>query len=184
MPATPRPDRYSSVSIVLHWLMLALVTAVYATAELREGYARGSAQADGLAAWHYTLGLSVFALVWVRLVALLFSPVPAPVEAGWRHVLSRITHGMLYVLMLGMPIAGWIILSAEGEVIPFFGVALPALVGPDHGLAEAMEEIHEVGGTIGYWLIGLHAAAALFHHYVLRDGLLARMLPRQPRTGA
>jgi cytochrome b561 len=73
-------------------------------------------------------------------------------------------------------------LSAEGEAIPFFGVALPALVGTDHGLAETMEEVHELGGTIGYWLIGLHAAAALVHHYVLRDGLMARMLPRRART--
>jgi cytochrome b561 len=79
--------------------------------------------------------------------------------------------------MIAMPIAGWLILSAEGKAIPFFGFELPALVGANEQLAERTEEIHELGGTIGYWLIGIHAAASLFHHYVLRDRVLARMLP-------
>jgi cytochrome b561 len=54
---------------------------------------------------------------------------------------------------------------------------LPPLIGPDDGLADRMEELHETVGTLGYWLIGLHAAAGLFHHYVLRDKVLTRMLP-------
>ena len=81
--------------------------------------------------------------------------------------------------MIGMPIAGWLILSAEGKNIPFFGLELPALVGKDAQLAERIEETHELGGTIGYWLIGIHAAASLFHHYILRDRVLARMMPLQ-----
>ena len=78
--------------------------------------------------------------------------------------------------MIGMPIGGWLILSAEGDPVPFFGLELPALVSPDKALAEQIEEIHETVGTIGYWLIGLHALAALYHHYVKRDNTLRRML--------
>jgi cytochrome b561 len=81
--------------------------------------------------------------------------------------------------MIGMPIAGWLILSAEGKSIPFFGLELPPLVGANEALVEQVEEIHELGGTIGYWLIGIHAAASLFHHYVLRDRVLLRMMPRR-----
>jgi cytochrome b561 len=81
--------------------------------------------------------------------------------------------------MLGMPLAGWTILSAEGDPIPFFGLELPPLVGPDKDFAHQVEELHELGGTIAYWLIGLHALAALFHHYVLKDGVLLRMMPRR-----
>lgn len=170
--SSPAPSRYKSVSIALHWLMFALLIGVYVAAELQEGDDDGA-----FAAWHYSLGLSVFVLVWIRIVARLIWPAPAAVEGGWRNVLSKAVHGALYVLMIGMPVVGWLILSAEGDAISFFGLGLPPLVGPNHGLAEGLEEVHELGGKIGYGLLGLHAAAALFHHYVLRDGLMGRMLP-------
>ncbi|MNP75825.1 hypothetical protein D3C76_1729480 [compost metagenome] len=79
--------------------------------------------------------------------------------------------------MIGAPLAGWLILSAAGKPIPFFGLELPALIGPDKELAGQIKELHELAGTAGYWLIGLHAVAALFHHYVSRDNTLVRMLP-------
>lgn len=175
MPAKTTPDRYSSASIVLHWLMLALLVAVYAAIELREFYPRGSDLREGLKVWHFSLGLSVFALVWFRIAARLLWPAPASIDRGWRHALAAATHGALYGLMIAMPVAGWIVLSAEGDPIRFFGIELPPLTGPNASLAEQAEELHELGGTIGYFLVGLHAAAALFHHYFLRDGLLGRM---------
>ena len=98
-------------------------------------------------------------------------------EPMWRKVLAKAVHLALYALMIGMPIAGWVILSAEGDPVPFFGLELPPLVSPDKDLAERIEELHELGGTIAYWLIGFHALAALFHHYVLKDGVLLRMRP-------
>jgi cytochrome b561 len=78
-------------------------------------------------------------------------------------------HFALYFLMIAMPLGGWLLLSAAGKPIPFFGLELPALVGASKSLATLIKEIHEVGGTVGYFLIGFHTAAALFHHYVLRD---------------
>ena len=89
-------------------------------------------------------------------------------------------HGALYLLMIAMPLGGWLILSASGKPIPFFGLELPALVAENQALADQVKEIHEIGGTAGYWLIGLHAAAALFHHYIQRDNTLRRMWPRNP----
>ena len=79
--------------------------------------------------------------------------------------------------MIGMPIGGWLMLSAKGEAIPFYGLTLPALVSPNEELAELIEEIHETVGVAGYYLIGLHALAALLHHYLIRDNTLQRMLP-------
>jgi cytochrome b561 len=78
-----------------------------------------------------------------------------------------------------MPILGWLTLSAKGKVIPFFGLELPPLIGADKALARSLEDIHETIGTLGYYLIGLHAAAALFHHYITHDNTLWRMLPRR-----
>jgi cytochrome b561 len=65
--------------------------------------------------------------------------------------------------------------------VPFFGLQLPALVGSDPALVGSVEELHETIGTVGYYLVGLHAAAALFHHYFRRDNTLLRMLPQRRR---
>ena len=80
-----------------------------------------------------------------------------------------------------MPIAGWTILSAEGDPIPFWGLNLPPLTSPDKVLADQVKELKEMSGTIGYFLLGLHAAAALFQHYFMKDDTLRRMQPSRVR---
>jgi len=176
--AAPR-SRYSSLSVTLHWLMLLLLVAVYACMELREFYPRGSDFREGLKTWHFMLGLSVFFLVLVRIFARVSGGTPpiSPEPAKWQKMLGKATHLSLYALMIGMPIGGWLILSASAKPIPYFGLELPALIGPNEALAEQIEEIHETVGSIGYYLIGLHAVAALFHHYILKDNTLKRIMP-------
>jgi cytochrome b561 len=88
-------------------------------------------------------------------------------------------HMTLYVWMVAMPILGWLILSGEAKPIPFFGLELPPLIVPDDLLGERLEDLHGTIGTIGYYLVGLHAAAALYHHYFMHDDTLRRMLPRR-----
>ncbi len=172
-------SRYSSASIAMHWLMLLMIIGVYACIELRELYPKGSDPREALKSWHFTLGLTVFALVWLRLVLRLVSPTPPiePIPPVWQNMLARLVHIALYVLMIVMPLAGWLILSGEGKPIPFWGLDLPALMGENKELAETLEEIHETAGLVGYYLIGLHAVAGLFHHYFLKDNTLLRMLP-------
>ena len=171
-------ERFGTLTIALHWFMLLLLAAVYACIELRVLWPRGSDPRELIKTWHFMLGLSVLALVFIRIAARLAGGTPPIVPAPplWQHRIAQATHGLLYLLMIGMPIGGWLILSAEGDPVPFFGLELPALVSPDKALAEQIEEIHETVGTIGYWLIGLHALAALYHHYVKRDNTLRRML--------
>ena len=176
----PEPSgRYSVASIALHWLMLLLIVGVYAAIEFRELYPKGTEPRETLKMWHFMLGLSVLGLVWLRIAARLvwMTPPSSPDEPAWRHAVARATHLGLYIFMIGMPIAGWLILSAEGETIPFFGFELPALVAENEQLAERTEDIHKLGGTVGYWLIGIHAVASLFHHYILRDRVFERMIP-------
>lgn len=173
-------DRYSKLSIALHWLMVLVIAGVFTTIELHGKFPRGSEMRENLETWHFMLGLSVLALVIVRIAARFLTPSPAELPApAWRKLSSKAVHLALYALMLGMPLAGWTILSAAGQPIPFFGLELPPLVAPDKELAETIEELHELGGEIGYWLIGLHALAGLFHHYVLKDNVLLRMMPRR-----
>ena len=172
-------DHYGSLSIGLHWLMLLLLAAVYATVELRGYFPKGSDPREALKHWHFMLGLAVLALVALRLVAHFIGPIPGiePAPPRWQTLSSRLMHFALYALMIGMPPAGWLLLSAEGKAIPFFGLQLPALIGESKDLAVTIKELHETGGTIGYFIVGFHAAAALFHHYVVGDNTLRRMLP-------
>ncbi len=174
-------DRYGSLTIALHWAMFLLFVAVYASMELREIFPKGSDPREAMKMWHFMLGLSVLALAIVRLAGRLLETAPpiTPAPPAWQTLITKLVHGALYALMIAMPILGWLILSAEAKPIPFFGLELPALIGPDKELAETIEELHEIGGTVGYYLIGLHAAAALFHHYIVRDNTLLRMLPRR-----
>lgn len=174
-------NRYGSLSIGLHWLMLLLLAAVYACIELRVLFPKGSDPREALKVWHLMLGLSVLVLVWLRLAAHMTGPVTRiePDPARWQHLSAKLMHIAPYAPMIGMPLAGWLILSAEGKSIPFFGLQLSALFGESKEVAELAKEIHETGGTVGYVLIGLHAAAALFHHYVVRDNTFRRILPRR-----
>lgn len=171
--------RYGRLSIALHWLMLALLALVCLLMELRGYFPRGSATRDAMRLWHYMLGLSVLALVVLRVAARLRAGTPpiVPAPAAWQAWPSKLVHLTLYLLMIGMPIVGWMIVSAEGHAVPFFGLELPPLAAKDHALAESAEDLHKLLGTIGYWLVGLHAAAALFHHHVVKDDTLRRMLP-------
>lgn len=177
--------RYGALTIGMHWLMLILLVAVYACIELRGFYPKGSALRDAMKTWHFMLGLSVFALVFVRIALRVAGRTPpiVPAPPPWQQRLAALGHLAIYAFLIAMPLLGWLVLSAAGKPVPFFGMQLPALVGPDKALAHGLEEIHETIGTIGYYLIGLHAAAALFHHYVMRDDTLLRMLPRRGRAG-
>lgn len=174
------PKRYPDSAILLHWLVLILVVAAYACILLRTNFERGSDIREGLKAWHFMLGLSVLAATFLRigLRAMVWKTPPImPPPPRMLHLLSIAAHLAIYAWLIAMPIAGWTILSAEGNPIPFWGLNLPPLTSPDKGMADQVKELHETSGTIGYFLLGLHAAAALFHHYFMKDDTLHRMLP-------
>lgn len=180
-------DRYGALLIALHWLMLGLIAAVYACIELHEVFPKGSALRNLLRTWHFMLGLSVLLLAGIRLAARAGAgphPRIQPVLPIWQERAARLMRLLLYVWMIGMPLLGWLTLSAAGKPIPFFGAQLPALIGADKALASQIRELHEWVGNAGYYLIGLHAAAALYHHYFARDNTLALMIPalRRRRT--
>lgn len=179
MNAQISSHRYHALSITVHWLTLALLVAVYALILLRELYPKGSDPRETLKALHFMFGLTVFGIVFVRLALRMLyrAPPTTPAPPAWMQAMATTMYVALYVFMIVMPLLGWLTLSAKGKPIPFFGLELPALLGADKTLGHQLEEIHETIGTIGYYLVGLHASAALFHHYLLRDDTLLRMLP-------
>lgn len=174
-------ERYGNLAIVLHWLTLAILIAVYSCINLKDLYPKGSDPREALKTWHFMLGLTVLALVVIRILNRLRSRNPAiiPTPPIWQARMAGSVHVLLYVFMLAMPILGWLVLSAAGKPIPLFGAHLPALLSTDKDLAGQLKEVHETIGTIGYYIIGAHALAALYHHFVSRDNTLANMLPRR-----
>jgi cytochrome b561 len=175
------PDRYGAVSVGLHWLMLALLLAVYASIELRVNFPKGSGLREGLKTAHFMLGLTVLLLTGLRVVLHLISRTPAivPEPPRWQHAMATAVHLALLALLVALPLLGWLLLSAEGKAIPFFGLNLPPLVAENKAYAGWFKEIHETGATVGYVIAGLHAAAALYHHHFMRDNTLLRMLPQR-----
>lgn len=172
-------NRYSPLLIALHWFMFVLLAVVFVTIEIRGQFPRGSDTRELVKALHFMLGISVLLLVVIRLAMRLSSKTPAivPEPKLWENLLAKVVHITLYAFMIFMPIAGWIILSAEGHGVPFFGLELPPLVDKNLELAEQVEDLHKQIGSFGYYLIGLHVVAGLFHHYVKRDNTLRRISP-------
>ncbi len=176
MSALPNTNRYPPSVIGLHWLTLVLLVGVYTLIELREIYPKGSDLRELMKTWHFMLGLTVLAVTVLRL-ALRARVRVGPLPPAWQQGLAKFGHLVLYLFLIAMPLLGWVTLSLKGKPIPFFGLELPALLGPDEALAKRCQKIHANLGTLGYVLIGLHALAALYHHHVLRDDSLLRMLP-------
>jgi cytochrome b561 len=174
---------YGSLSILMHWLMLVLVAAAYAAQDLNFVFPKHSPGRAAMDAWHYMLGLLVFSLVWVRLAARVLGPtgVIEPQPPRWQLVGARLMYLTLYAMMLALPLLGWLTLSARGDPVPFFGMHWPALAGKSEELARRLKDIHETVADAGYFLIGLHTLAALYHHHVRHDNALLLMLPRRNR---
>jgi cytochrome b561 len=178
MTPTTQTQRYSTASIAMHWLMVLAFIGIYAAVNLIDVFPKGSDTRQLAKNMHFSFGLLVFGLVWLRLLFRVMGTTPpiVPAPPVWQDRLAKLLHLALYGLMVAMPLLGWFALSAFGKPIPFFGLALPALVAENKELGRSIMEVHELGGNLGYLLIGGHAAAALFHHYWIKDNTLRRML--------
>lgn len=183
--AEPR-DRYSTVSLVLHWGTAALVVTqllLIAGAEEASGSERGFWMG-----WHKSVGITILVLTLARLAWRIANPaIPLPESTPrLQKLAARATHVLFYVFLLAIPLAGWASSSAGGRTILMYGLfPWPDLPLPrDKGLAKDIIEVHELLVKGLYVLIALHIAGALKHQFVDKDGLIGRMLPFLPRRGA
>lgn len=165
------------MTITLHWLMLVLLAVVYACIELRGIFPKGSGARTLIVEAHFMPCLTVFVLVWLRLFARTQGVAPkiVPTPPQWQRLLATLMHWALYRFMIAMPLLAWLTTSTKGHQVMFYGFDLPLLVAEDKNLAKQLQGWHELLGTFGYWLIGLHALAGLYHHCVMRDNTLQRM---------
>jgi cytochrome b561 len=176
--ATPSVLRYDPVSQALHWLTALSVIGAFATAQIFDDMAKGPAKTE-MVGLHISLGVAVMALTLIRFAWVALAAKPAPVPGSpLLKLAARAMHYALYAALVAVPLAGMLMVWAKGRDIGVFGlITLPPLVAPDRELAHNFEELHEFAGNLILILAGLHAAAAIFHQVVLRDGALGRMVP-------
>lgn len=173
-------DRWGGVSQSLHWLIVVLLL-VMAWLGLTMTDLPNTPYKVRLYALHKSVGLSLLALVLLRLLWRAYAGAPRalPGIPAWQERIAALTHGAMYVLLLAIPLSGWIFNSAAGFPLQWFGVVnLPALTGRNPALRELSEEWHETLFWVLVVLALVHAAAALYHHLFQRDATLVRMLPR------
>lgn len=180
MPLKNTREEWGSVSKLLHWLVVLLILAM-AWLGLTMGDLPNGPDKIATYALHKSIGISILALVVLRLLWRLYAGAPAvvPGTPPWQVRIASLTHWALYALLLATPLSGWVMNSASGFPLQWFGLFnLPALTGRDHDLHELAEEIHELLFWTMVALVVAHAAAAFYHHLFQRDATLARMLPR------
>jgi cytochrome b561 len=176
-------DRYDRILTAVHWLTLLLIAAVYGA--VWASHAVGTReQSTLLVQLHRSIGVTIFALTLFRLVwrwNARTPPLPAELPL-FQKLAARVTEYALYVLLLFQPALGLLNTNARGRRVDFYFLGeLPPVIGPDKVLAKQAMAAHELVAYLLLALIALHAAAALFHHFVRRDDVLKAMLPGRRR---
>lgn len=176
--------RYSTGAIILHWTIATLLIA-----QVPLGWQMGgmSAKNFALVQLHKSIGITILLLTLARIAWRLFHRPPPLVAHGWEKALARLIHALFYVLLLALPLSGWLLVSTSRIPVPtvLFGLFpwphMPGLAGLDaasrHALHEAGESAHELMAYIMVGAFLLHVAGALKHHWIDRDGSLQRMAP-------
>lgn len=170
--------RYSAVAMLLHWAIAIAVIVnwrIAAAAEQLEGTARAAVMAN-----HFALGITILVLTVARIAWRLLHP-PPPLAAHlrpWERWLAKTSHALFYILLITLPMLGWIAMSLRGVAIDVWGLAWPVLpVGSAPETASTLFDIHATLGIAMLVLIVLHVAGSLKHTLVDRDGNLWRMVP-------
>ena len=179
MELDPTNTRYGGMAIGLHWLTALLVVAGFTLGLSMVGlpFSREKLQ---WYAWHKWIGITVWLITCGRLAWRWTHPAP-PLEPmpPWQQHAAVVTHALLYALLAVIPLSGWLYSSAAGVQVVYLGlIPLPDLVSKDRALADVLRTVHVTLNFTLLALVCIHGAAALKHHFVDRDAVLTRMLPR------
>jgi cytochrome b561 len=183
MPLLVNTDsRYGAVAILLHWVMGALLIVLIGIGfyMVRLPDVGFDQEKITLILVHKSLGMGALMIVAMRLLWRLANAVPRFVDGmpQWQEVSAMFVHLWLYALMFALPLTGWLLSSAGGFPVSFFGwFEIPDLIGENEYLFRALTQVHHWLGYAIAAAVVLHAAAALRHHFVQKDDTLRKMLP-------
>jgi cytochrome b561 len=172
--------RYNNTAMTLHWLVALLIFAAFPLGVYMHDLPLSPTKLQYYS-YHKWVGISILLLVIARVVWR-FTHIPPPLPAStprWEVVVSHITHLALYGLLIVIPLSGWLMSSAKGFQVVWFGVLpLPDLVGKDKALGELLVTLHQGLNLCLFLLVGMHIAAVIKHKFIDRDQILERMLPK------
>lgn len=184
-----RPDgtheTYSTAARHFHWWTVLLIAIQIPLGIVMVRYAAQTNWASPTAFLydsHKLIGLIALVLVLARLTYRLRHGAPGdePTLEPWQRLVSHVTHWGIYVLLLVVPLLGWLSVSAYGSQRPF-GLPVPALVGQNEALYATLQGMHKAAAILLAVLVAMHIGAALFHYVIRKDGVLNRMWPGLPR---
>ncbi len=162
------PERYGVLSRALHWLSALIVLALFGVGLVMTELDKQDPLRQQLFFYHMSTGVLLFLLTVVRVIWLKVSP-PPPLPgglAGWERMLTLVVKSLMYLLLLGIPVAGYLIAATAGKPVPFYGLfEIPPLVGESEALHEVFEELHEILAWSLILLALLHIAGALKHRW-------------------
>lgn len=173
------PNAYSRTAVSLHWLIAMLIFATFPLGLYMHDLPLSPFKLK-LYSYHKWIGVTVFLLMMLRLYWRMTHRPPALPESmpRWERIAAESVHYLLYALLFLIPISGWLMSSAKGVQTVWFGVLpLPDLVGKDKALGELLHQVHELLNYTLFGVLGGHIGAALKHHFIERDDILARMIP-------
>lgn len=168
--------------VLLHWLTVLCLCFAAGLILLRDEVAQRTLR-QWLLEGHRHFGLLVLTLFFVRVIVRIRTGKLPNASSTSRIIraLATLTHVALYALLLTLPLLGWALSNAQDRPVHFFGATLPALVHADEDLADTLQVWHVDAAWILLGLVLLHISAALWHHFVLRDGVLRTMMPGRRR---
>lgn len=172
---------YDGVAIALHWTTALLVVANFALAETWDWFAKPTQHS--MQSLHVSFGVLLAAVIVARLGwRLTPGHQVSSLETGWVRTASKATHYLLYALLAAVVVLGFLLQWARGHPVSLFGLDIPGPYGQqDRALRHQIQELHNYVAWAIVILASLHALAALYHHYVLKDRVLKRMLPGSAR---
>jgi cytochrome b561 len=178
--------RYGTAAQAFHWSTVVLVAAAYLVSPGGSEQRVYSVASDFTRHMHETTGMLVFAIVLARIVWRLLDAAPeAPPMERWMRYGAKLAHIALYALLIAIPSTAILGAWLEGHPLTLLGLGnVGPLLTQSHDVGQAVSYVHTILGNVILWVAGLHAAAALFHHFVLRDNVLTSMLPDWRRLPA
>jgi cytochrome b561 len=178
--APRRVATYDSTAQAVHWLVAALAVIAVPLGWAIAGAPRNTPQRDLILLLHRSVGLTILAAMIFRTGWRWHHPPPPlpPVLPRLERAVARLTHFVLYLFLVLMPLAGYLNAAAAGHTVDFFGVvSIPPLLPENDRLSQVAIAIHLIGQYPLYLFVALHIAGALFHGAVKRDGIVERILP-------
>lgn len=174
------PSRFSATGQVIHWLTAVIVLFAFILGPGGPETRIYSTSNDFSRQFHETLGLCVFALVVVRVLWRAVTVRPAPPQVPrWMDISAKLVQAALYILLFALPLTAIAGAWLEGHPLTLTGgVEIAPMFAKAHALGSVIAEAHSWLGDIILWLAGMHALAALYHHFMLRDDVMRSMLPR------